>query len=82
MKEEDIVPLIIWLIKREQSEFVASHAKESLNFNITIFLITAVGYVLAFLLVIPAVMMETVWGYGMFPVLVAASLALSIFCIV
>ncbi|WP_300618598.1 DUF4870 domain-containing protein [Dokdonella sp.] len=29
-------PLIVWLVKREQSPFVAEHAKEALNFNITV----------------------------------------------
>ncbi len=28
-------PLIVWLIKRDQSAFVAEHAREALNFNIT-----------------------------------------------
>ena len=29
-------PLVVWLAKREHSTFVALHAKEALNFNITI----------------------------------------------
>ncbi len=29
-------PLIIWLVKRDQSAFVAQHAREALNFNITV----------------------------------------------
>lgn len=29
-------PLIVWLVKRGQSPFVAEHAKEALNFNITV----------------------------------------------
>jgi uncharacterized protein len=33
-------PLVVWLAKRDQSAFVAVHAKEALNFNIT-FLIGA-----------------------------------------
>lgn len=28
-------PLIVWLVKRDQSPFVAEHAREALNFNIT-----------------------------------------------
>ena len=32
-------PLIIYAIKKDESTFVASHAKESLNFQITIFLV-------------------------------------------
>jgi uncharacterized protein len=33
-------PLVVWLAKRDHSTFVAQHAKEALNFNIT-FLIGA-----------------------------------------
>jgi uncharacterized protein len=31
-----IGPLVVWLIKREQSAFIDSQAKEALNFNITV----------------------------------------------
>ena len=31
-------PLIVYLAKRDQSAFVAAHAKEALNFNITVLL--------------------------------------------
>jgi uncharacterized protein len=31
-----IGPLVVWLAKRDHSAFVALHAKEALNFNITI----------------------------------------------
>lgn len=34
-----VAPLIIYLIKKDESSFVTSHAKESLNFQITIFII-------------------------------------------
>ena len=33
-----IAPLIIWLLHRDKSEFIADQALESLNFNITIIL--------------------------------------------
>jgi uncharacterized protein len=33
-----IGPLALWLAKREESEFVAGHAKEALNFNISVLL--------------------------------------------
>jgi uncharacterized Tic20 family protein len=29
-------PLVIWLIKKDESPFVAEHGREALNFNITI----------------------------------------------
>lgn len=39
-----LVPLFVWLSKKEESELVASHAKESLNFQISmaIFVICAI----------------------------------------
>ena len=50
-----IAPLIIYLIKKDESAFVASHAKESLNFQITIWIviiglfITLIGILLIWL---------------------------------
>jgi len=43
-----IVPLILWLIKKDQSPFVDYHGKEALNFNISI----AIYYIIAGLLVL------------------------------
>jgi uncharacterized Tic20 family protein len=40
-------PLVVWLLKREHSVFVATEAKEALNFNITL----AIGAVICFILV-------------------------------
>lgn len=34
-----LAPLIIYLIKKDESQFVAWHAKESLNFHITLTLV-------------------------------------------
>jgi uncharacterized Tic20 family protein len=31
-----IGPLIVWLVKREQSEFIADQGREALNFNISV----------------------------------------------
>jgi len=33
-----IGPLVVWLARRDQSPFVAAHAKEALNFNISVLL--------------------------------------------
>ena len=32
-------PLIVWLMKKDTSEFVAHHARESLNFQITMLIV-------------------------------------------
>jgi uncharacterized Tic20 family protein len=51
------VPLIIWLIKKVQSAYITEHAKESLNFQISILtyfivsmvlMVVLIGFVLAF----------------------------------
>lgn len=37
-----IAPLVIYLIKKDESKFIAEHAKESLNFQITLFIVCIV----------------------------------------
>lgn len=44
-----IAPLAIWLWKREDDAFIDDQGKESVNFQITVFLIFIVGFVLVFL---------------------------------
>ena len=46
-----IAPLIIYLVKKDESAFVAEHAKESLNFQITIGLAYIVGFILMIVIV-------------------------------
>lgn len=43
-----IAPLVIWLVKRDQSAYVAEHAKEALNFNITVGIAGVVCWILVF----------------------------------
>jgi len=40
-----IAPLIIYIIKKDESPFVAAHAKESLNFQLTILLAIIVLFI-------------------------------------
>lgn len=40
-------PLVVWLWKREQHPFVAEHAREALNFNLSLFLYGIAAVVLA-----------------------------------
>jgi hypothetical protein len=44
-------PLVVWLVRRDRSAFVADQAKEALNFNITMTLAGVVAIFLAFVLV-------------------------------
>ncbi|NII25006.1 DUF4870 domain-containing protein [Pseudoflavitalea sp. X16] len=56
-------PLIIYLIKKDESKFIAAHAKESLNFQITctlvviLLVITIIGILLVWVLAILAVVL-------------------------
>lgn len=52
-----IAPLIIYLIKKDQSPFIAAHAKESLNFQITVMII-------AFILIITIIGLFFLWILG------------------
>jgi uncharacterized Tic20 family protein len=44
-------PLIVWLIKRDQSPFVADQGREALNFNISVLLAGLLCALLAFVLI-------------------------------
>jgi uncharacterized protein len=46
-----LAPLVVWLVKREQSAFVADQAKEALNFNITVLIGGVICIVLAFVFI-------------------------------
>jgi uncharacterized Tic20 family protein len=46
-----IAPLIVWLVKRDQSEFVADQGKEALNFNISVLLAGVVCGVLVWIFI-------------------------------
>lgn len=44
-----LVPFLIWVLKKEESEYISEHAKEALNFQITMsicFLIGAVSLIM------------------------------------
>lgn len=46
-----IVPLVIWLTQKDKSDYVAYHGKESLNFQITMFIIIMASLILMFVVV-------------------------------
>jgi uncharacterized Tic20 family protein len=52
-----LAPLIIYLIKKDESKYISSHAKESLNFQITMMII-------ALLLIISIIGLFIVWIVG------------------
>ena len=50
-------PLIIYLVKKDESQFVAAHAKEALNFQITIVIVVIV-------LIVTIVVILLLWVLG------------------
>ena len=63
-----IPALVIWLIKKDESAFVAEQAKEALNFQITVML----GFVISFILIFIVIGIFLIWA------LVIANLVLCI----
>ncbi|MCA1672917.1 MAG: DUF4870 domain-containing protein, partial [Actinobacteria bacterium] len=44
-------PLVVWLVKRDEHPFIAMHAKEALNFNISVLIYAFVAFILLFLII-------------------------------
>ncbi len=40
-------PLVVWVVKRDEDPFVADHAREALNFNLLIFALVVIGFLLS-----------------------------------
>lgn len=46
-----IVPLVVWLVKKDESNFIAEHAKQSINFQLSMMIYITVSIMLVFLVV-------------------------------
>ncbi len=46
-----LAPLIVWLLKRENDEFIDEQGKEALNFQITMFIAAGIGGLLTLVLI-------------------------------
>jgi len=67
-----IGPLIIYLIKNKDSQFIAAHARESLNFQITILIL----YFICMILVLILIGVFLVWMVGVINVILAVVAAI------
>lgn len=64
-------PLVIWLLKRDDSEFIGDQAKEALNFQISLTIYTLVATILIiFLIGIPLLLLIVIGGF--FTTIIAA----------
>jgi uncharacterized Tic20 family protein len=60
-----IAPLIIWLMKKDESQFVADQAKEALNFQISLMIYAIVGTIVGLILMLVLVgffLLFALWG--------------------
>lgn len=64
-------PLVIWLIKKDESPFVEANAKESLNFQLTMLIAYAICWILVFVIV-GAFFFGIVWVLNLILVIVAS----------
>lgn len=71
-----IVPLIVWLIKKEESDFVTRHAKESLNFQISL-IIYFVGSAVLMVILVGIFLMFAVGIFAFITVILATVAASS-----
>jgi len=66
-----IPSLIVWLLKKDDSEYIAAQAKEALNFQITLLLAQFVAYVLIFILV-GFLLLGLIWVFNIVFCIIAA----------
>jgi hypothetical protein len=66
-----IPSLIVWLLKKDDSEYIAAQAKEALNFQITLLLAQFVAYVLIFILV-GFLLLGLIWIFNVVFCIIAA----------
>ncbi len=59
-----IAPLVVWLVKKDQSQFVGDQAKESLNFQIscTIYMVVAL---ISLMLLVGFILVPLVYAFGL-----------------
>lgn len=66
-----IPALVVWLLKKNDSEFIAAQAREALNFQITLLLAQFVAYVLVFILV-GFLLLGLIWLFNIIFCIIAA----------
>jgi uncharacterized protein len=64
-------PLVIWLIKKDESPFVEANAKESLNFQLTMLIAYVVSWILVIVL-IGVMLFFVIWVLNIVLVIVAS----------
>ena len=66
-----IPSLIVWLLKKDDNEYIAAQAKEALNFQITLLLAQFIAYILVFILV-GFLLLGLIWIFNIVFCIIAA----------
>jgi uncharacterized protein len=66
-----VAPLIIYLMKKDESQFVAEQSRESLNFQISMSIYALIGAVLT-LILIGLLLLAAVWVAGVVLTIIAS----------
>lgn len=64
--------LIMWLIKKDESKFIADHGREALNFQISLLLYGLLGLITLPLLGLGAIVWAATWVLGIVGTILAA----------
>ena len=67
--------MVIYLVKKDESRFVAEHAKESLNFQITLAILFAISFILIILVI--GIFMMWALGIAAFVLVIVATIKAS-----
>ncbi len=70
-----IAPLIMWLIKRDESPFLDDHGKEAVNFQLSLVLYSVILGVLGFVTCVGFIFLPVVWVLGIVGAILAATAA-------
>ncbi|MEA2009245.1 MAG: DUF4870 domain-containing protein [Actinomycetota bacterium] len=65
-----IAPLVIWLMKRDEDPFVGYHAREALNFQISL-IIYVIGSIVLMLVIIGFILLPVVMIYALVVMIIA-----------
>ncbi len=66
-----IPSLVVWLLKKDDSEYIAAQAKEALNFQVTLLLAQFIAYILIFILV-GFLLLGLIWLFNIVFCIIAA----------
>jgi uncharacterized Tic20 family protein len=66
-----LIPLVIWLVKKDESADIDAVGREVINFNLSMLIYALVGFILTFVLIGVLVLLG-LWIFGMVVTIIAA----------